>query len=428
MLVSAIAMALCAPYAAAQSADPEETVVPVALDTGWVANAEKTRGIRLYFDTAVLGAAGSEPTVLRITSLYDGASQTLNARHLRQWQDTSAYFNGHRLRLEIIADADAAPSRVALSQAVVGTGPAPQPRTICGPEDDRVLSLDPRMGRIAPTICTAWLIDDAAHCFLTAGHCTGSGTQVVEFNVPLSDANGNVQHPGPEDQYPVDPTSIQSSGNGGVGNDWAYFGCFPNTETGLSPAEVQGTWFQRASTPPPVQGQSIQITGYGSTSSPVPNEWYKVQKTHTGPYAANAGSYLQYSTDTTGGNSGSPVVDWSTGLAIGIHTHGGCSSGGGANHGTAIDNPNLLAAIATPLGICAPVACISDITGPLSGVPDGSVDALDILRLISQWGSPCGFPCDADITGPIPEIPDNNVDALDLLIMISQWGSPAACN
>jgi hypothetical protein len=58
---------------------------------------------------------------------------------------------------------------------------------------------------------------------------------------------------------------------------------------------------------------------------------------------------------------------------------------------------------------------------------DSNVDALDFLRLIAQWGSPCTGPCDADITGPDPFVPDGNVDALDYLVVISQWGNPGNC-
>jgi hypothetical protein len=73
--------------------------------------------------------------------------------------------------------------------------------------------------------------------------------------------------------------------------------------------------------------------------------------------------------------------------------------------------------------------CAADITGP-DGSPDGNVDALDFLLLISQWGSPgnCAMPpCAADITGPGGPGPDGNVDALDFLLLISQWGNPGNC-
>lgn len=48
---------------------------------------------------------------------------------------------------------------------------------------------------------------------------------------------------------------------------------------------------------------------------------------------------MRYQTDTEGGNSGSPVIDEATGNAVGVHTHGGCStSGGGNNSGTSTFN------------------------------------------------------------------------------------------
>jgi hypothetical protein len=73
------------------------------------------------------------------------------------------------------------------------------------------------------------------------------------------------------------------------------------------------------------------------------------------------------------------------------------------------------------------LACPADVTGPIVNVPDGNVDALDLLLMIAQWGSPCGGDCQADITGPVALVPDGVVDALDLLLLIAQWGSPANC-
>jgi hypothetical protein len=74
------------------------------------------------------------------------------------------------------------------------------------------------------------------------------------------------------------------------------------------------------------------------------------------------------------------------------------------------------------------VTCAADITGPVAGTPDGNVDGLDCLQIISSWGSPCAGSCGgADITGPTPLVPDGNVDSLDFLLMISQWGTPGHC-
>jgi hypothetical protein len=77
-------------------------------------------------------------------------------------------------------------------------------------------------------------------------------------------------------------------------------------------------------------------------------------------------------------------------------------------------------------------ACAADITsaGDCDG-PDGSVDALDYLLMIAQWGTPGNLAgqselC-ADITGPTPGVPDGNVDSLDFLRLIAEWGTPSNC-
>ena len=79
------------------------------------------------------------------------------------------------------------------------------------------------------------------------------------------------------------------------------------------------------------------------------------------PFVDSFGDTLQYAVDTSGGNSGSAVLNENTGEAIGIHTHAGCNSSGG-NHGTAIDQAGLQSALANPQGVCVPVVggcCVS---------------------------------------------------------------------
>ena len=64
--------------------------------------------------------------------------------------------------------------------------------------------------------------------------------------------------------------------------------------------------------PPLAPGQVIRVTGYGVTSAPVSPTWTQVQKTHTGarvtPVQGATATAVAYTTDTTGGNSGSPVI------------------------------------------------------------------------------------------------------------------------
>ncbi|MGC6488515.1 MAG: trypsin-like serine peptidase [Planctomycetota bacterium] len=322
-----------------------------------IVTVPKASWLRLEYGGVLLAGSpepGSDGSFLRLTSMLDGAVQTQHLRHVGEWRDTSAYFNGNSVLVELLAHPGTGDNRLILQAAQAGPD-APrvslEPDSICGGTDDRVLSTDPRVARNQPTGCTSWMINDCSHCFLTAGHCTGN-LQVVEFNVPLSNSNGSLNHPPPSDQYAVDSASLQSNGGQGVGNDWAYFGVFDNSTTGLSAYAAQGSQAFDLVNPPAVSGQNIRITGNGSTSSPVSPTWYLVQKTHAGPYFSFGGSTVRYTTDTTGGNSGSPVILDGTNQAIGIHTHGGCTSTGGSNAGTGANLNALQNALANPLGVC----------------------------------------------------------------------------
>ncbi len=316
----------------------------------WIPGAA---ALRLEFDEVVLSGLVSDGSgsYLRIRSTLDGAEQRLNALHVRQWNHTSAYMNGDEVIVEIVAQPGTGENLLRMSTVQAEFEPFGG-RSICGPTDDRVLSSDNRAARLLPIGCSGWLINDCNHCFLTAGHCSPSSGSItaVEFNVPLSNSNGSLNHPPPEDQYAPDVSSRQSNGGQGIGNDYAYFGVFPNSNTGLTPYEAYGDAFE-LSAPPPVQGQNIRITGYGTTGSPVPPQWNQVQKTHAGPYFSFSGTTVSYQTDTTGGNSGSPVIDDSTGLAIGIHTHGGCGSSSG-NYGTGLNHTGVQSFLANPKGVC----------------------------------------------------------------------------
>ncbi len=380
------------PKAAAQPAPLEQEDVPVVVDSGPLVNTTDKRAtifsevievpdaswIRLTFDQALLGGAGS---VLRITGLQDNVRQHHTARTLQQWRYTSAYFNGNAVRVELIADPGADPGLIQISHVIVGPPDGAIKVSQCGPTDDRLPSDDPRVARSIPVGCTAWMISDDANCFITAGHCfSPNGMQICEFNVPLSSSNGSLNHPPPSDQYPIDLTSVQFV-NGGIGNDWCYFGCFANTETGLTAFQTQGEAFDLAATPPPVQGQTIRITGHGTDTSP--STWNQIQQTHTGPYISFSGSHVSYQVDTTGGNSGSPVINDDTGEAIGVHTHGGCNSGGGANNGTGSNNGGLQNALDDPQGICVPMP------GLAFGFPDG----------LPEFLNPAGDSLTVQITG-----------------------------
>ncbi|MEM7228418.1 MAG: hypothetical protein AAF432_06345 [Planctomycetota bacterium] len=348
--------------------------------------------VRLDLSSIRLGTAGVDgaPTVLRLTSLQDGAVQLLDANNLEQWRGTSAYFNGGIVAVDVIADAGAASSLIDMERVWYGETTNAGGGSICGSTDNRWLSDDPRVGRIGPVGCTAWLIDDAQRCFLSAGHCALSlGNDVVQFNVPLSTGSGQWNHPPPSDQYIIDQSSLQTNQGQGIGNDWAYFGCYPNSTTGLTPAQAQGAWFERAATAVPETPAGITITGFGTTALPAPLTWNQVQKTHDGALLSSSGTTLKYDADTTGGNSGSPVIDIATGQAIGIHTHGGCNSLGG-NFGTSVDHPSVIAAIANPLGVCAGVVPTNDSCATRLDIGLGTIPFTTIGAATGPLDATCG--------------------------------------
>ncbi|MCC6427784.1 MAG: hypothetical protein IT435_13305 [Phycisphaerales bacterium] len=307
--------------------------------------------LRLKFDLTQLSGdpANDNAARVKLTSVLDGGVQWLTAESIEQWVNTSAYFNGDTVLVELIASPGTGDNRLVITTVTAGLNKFGD-RTICGSADDRQLSFDDRQGRHSVG-CTSWLINDGNSMFLTAGHCGTSGGNVMSFKVPLSNPNGSLVNPGPEHQYSTDGASVQFHNNG-VGDDYGYFGVNVNSNTGLTPYQAYGMRYVLATTLPNVN-QTTRITGYGTTSSPVSPTWNQVQKTHTGPFKFKSGSSIGYHVDTTGGNSGSPVFDETQQKAVGVHTHGGCgSSSSSYNNGTGINNSGLIAALANPLGIC----------------------------------------------------------------------------
>ena len=310
-------------------------------------SVRSARWMQLVFAETTRLAPGSR---LRITSTRDNGVQWFNSESLLQWSNQSALFNGNEVLLELFAAPHSTGNRVAVDRAMAGQ-PDIDSDSICGDFDNRVQSFEPRQGRLFVG-CTGWLVND--DLMLTAGHCVDSGTTIIEFNVPDSTASGNIVRSNPNDQYPF---TVLDSDDRGVGFDWSVNRVGPNSNTNLLPAQAQGGNYSLGSVPGFVASQTIRITGYGNTS---PRDFlYLVQKTHTGPLVEIGPLELRYATDTTGGNSGSPVIDEASGLAIGIHTHAGCNTVGG-NAGTRIDHPDFQNAFADANRVPAEIASIGE--------------------------------------------------------------------
>jgi len=297
--------------------------------------------LRVYFKDANLG----KNSFIIMRSAWDGKEQKLDAISIEQWQNSSAYFNGFQIEIELHVAAFDKDIFFTINELAVGEfyGDDVLFFSICGPTDDRISSDQHATSRLMSIGCTAWIIPNGH--FVSAGHCLGgSSSNTVQFQVPPSLPNGTPQHPGPEDQYSVD-ASTKVFVDGGVGNDWGTFEVFPNSVTGLMPKVAQGAYWPLVQDLGP---DSIRITGYGVDSG-VDNQ---TQQTHIGPNAGSSGTTMRYVTDTQGGNSGSPVIDGLTGNAVGVHTHGGCNSSGGNNNGTSTFNSAFWDAVEQGSGGC----------------------------------------------------------------------------
>ena len=373
-------------------APPPSIHSALAVDSGYLANPGATPVVvyqqRMQF-------AGSEwlqfhfrdhtnlpeGSFVRLTGKRDAGMQRHAGRTLVEWDHVSAMFNGDEVTLELVAAPFSSGNRVVLDGVWQGQSGTPGVQSICG-VDDRVQSFDPRQGRLWLG-CTGWLISQDV--MLTAGHCTTTGTRILELNVPLSTAGGSVVRANPRDQYPY--TELAGL-NAGVGQDWRVCRVGTNSTTGLLPTQANGgQWYALGTVPASTAGQNIRITGYG-VDSDTPT-FSQVQQTHVGPLSTISATSLCYATDTTGGNSGSPIIHANTGRAIGIHTHSGCTSTGGCNNGTRIDRADLQAAIASARGSTASVGTYGVGCHCLTFVSSG-VPALGTTVTIGAIGVPAG--------------------------------------
>lgn len=366
----------------AQVAEPASHDEPVAVASGprsnplpietvvwqdFVTMPAGTPWLRLRFAQAAL----PQGSYLRIVAVRDGEVMTMHGEHVQQWNHTSAYFNGDSVLVQLVAGPATTGNEVTITQVMAGDAPSDASGdTICGSTDDRVPSGDVRVGRLSNG-CTGWIIDANGggnqKLHLSAGHCF-STSAVLQFAVPSSGNNCALVQPPVAKQFAVDAASSQYV-NGGVGNDYWVFRCFANSTTGRTTFQEQGLAFTLATSMPAV-GALVRNTGYGvdgtntngaaaanscsCTASAGTGSRNQTQQTHTGALASNAGNTLQHRVDTCGGNSGSPLLNDANGVAIAIHTHGGCTTtASSANSGTQVTHPGLVAAIAAMCPSCA---------------------------------------------------------------------------
>lgn len=297
--------------------------------------------IRLYFKEAKL----SSNSYILVTSTKDGASQKLNASALSQWNNTSAYFNGDAVDVELyIAPQDSGVS-FRIDGVLSGQPNSPsstETEGICGSTDTRSPSSNPAVGRLVDVSYshqdnwgTVWISPTGSLVGTHHSFVLGSNT-TVEFNVPPSASDGTTQWANPKDQYAINFNTFVSSGVTQIGNDWSVFSVYANSQSALLPIQAQQAYFGLEQS---LTASPLQVTGYGTSTQGTRN---RAQQTATGPNAGSSGTTLSYFVDAEPGNSGSPVIDIATGNAIGIHTNGGCNTSSGTpNQGTSLFNTAL---------------------------------------------------------------------------------------
>ncbi|KAI9184297.1 hypothetical protein H9P43_003350 [Blastocladiella emersonii ATCC 22665] len=327
--------------------------------------------------------------ILRLTSLADEGVQYLNAETIKQWNFRSAVFNGGKVKVELLADPAAAASEkpsIVVSQLEVNTESGygsdktqlPPPASLCTAADTRKASSDQRTVRMFSVGCTAWTITDKRGCHVTAGHCFKGKVledQIIEINVPQSavvmyegQKTSIKRHPHPKSQFAVDPASVQFNLTdlyiGEQAEDWAYFGTFPNPNTGMTHRETIGNKAYTLATVNPASGDlapnqvkigdTARIYGYGFVSDEARKHLSSVQQQADGKIVSFPNRFhVRHRIDAMGGCSGSPVLVGD--VAVAIHTNGGCYSGaaGTANTGSLVSMPGFQRAIKNPKGVCS---------------------------------------------------------------------------
>lgn len=276
--------------------------------------------LQLRFGPTNLGDA----SYVELLSLEDGSVQTLNGASMLEWNYSSVYFNGDAVRLSLYVAPGDTGIAVSVAMVVVGlrvseldAGKTGAVFSLCDGDDDRVGTADAAVARTVPTACTAWIASNGS--FLTAGHCVSGrfGTpDVVQFNVPDSDADGTINNPPASDQYPI--TQINDYLDNGYGVDWGVITVGANSETGLLPVEAQNAYYRMSRDISPTE---FRVTGYGIDDG----SDHRTLQTDTGSNDGEVNSlYWEHRVDTDQANSGSPIIDPQSSLTAGIHTHGGC--------------------------------------------------------------------------------------------------------
>ncbi|MGA0557800.1 T9SS type A sorting domain-containing protein [Larkinella sp. VNQ87] len=335
--------------------------------------------LRLYFAGTQLG--DNSYLVLEGT---DGARQELRKPDLENWHYSSAYFNGQSVKVSLFAAAGERNSvqiselKVTDPQAVPNRNGRPatgdlgaSARTAASTTTTNVTETHPHakaVGRFTNGVeswGTGWIAPNGAivTSSITSNKVKNESYDVIEFNVPSS-IGFTVQHPSPQDQYPVSTASNDvvesnrvvlfnvwvdgSHSSVGQAASYAILTPLPNS-TGLRPGERQGEYFRISTNP---RSSDIHDAGnvpadvlhYGASPGDNYNGQYRTL--HVYPTSlmeqneylstnlelggdrdffvlyGGAGLVNMVGAGPAGSDRGAPVTYGGTNIAMGVHEYG----------------------------------------------------------------------------------------------------------
>jgi hypothetical protein len=276
---------------------------------------------RLHFSQVMLEAGST----VRVTSLLDGDVQELDAAGIAMWRNSTAYFNGDSVLVELVAGPFTRRNSISLDRVEVELAPPGDAALtlcgICGGSDDRVPSNVHYAGRLMPSGCSAAVFNECS-CIVSAGHCFPPGANpVIQFNVPNSTPGCFLQNPSAADQFPL--TAWEFNPGGTPGSDWAVATTGFNNQN----QKIYDRYgeFRDIATSAPGGGQSIDIWGYGASKTCTLTQ---TQQHSTGNITGVQSNLFNHNADATPGNSGSGVFRNDQILGIVTHCPGqGCPPG-----------------------------------------------------------------------------------------------------
>jgi hypothetical protein len=283
--------------------------------------------MRLIFGDCFL----SGQSFIRISSVKDGAHQELDNERLSTWHNTSMYFNGDAVDVELHLVPGDLNSFFTVKEVMV-PGNSILVGGDCGGAP-RYSSNIGAVGRIGPNGGTAFIALNGL--YVTAWHVLHNETApVLMFKIQDNGGNPTDQN----DQYPVQTATIThgSDINGGA-EDWAIFRV-ANNPSGEQPIQRQHNSYGIEQ--PDASNPTLRVIGYGVLYDSASPKW-ATQRYGDGARGSDQYGVLSYRVPGTNGNSGSPVVNTSSGKVWGIFALAGCSSIAGENSGPSMSNSNL---------------------------------------------------------------------------------------